>query len=811
MQPPQTPAALFAVKAFRTAIFGTPAPKPPQPRFVRAVESEQRRIAPVEDKPKPDNTQPFPEPTKADKKRGDKPFVPRKRESKRPDKRSEEKEDPRPTRRQKLTFQDDAKSIFDAPGSGPFKVAAHNVNIFDSTSSKPAELPAHLAHGTPARPASPTKGILMTSGLAVRQRKAVTFDPATKADDVDSKNSRVRSGLPLDFPGKFPSPWTPKTGAPRPSGSLEETSLPIGSVPKKRGVQFEVTESSRIEDLLNESDDDHEMAILHDRDLTTDMSAPKSASGQYWKEHAEHLEGMALTKVDKLRERCGLAIDYAKRKDAYCVNLGEKLREYVDKNKLLKTEIKRLQGVSQFSSTPEGIALADAMHMLAEKEATISAYESQMARIQTLNEQYEARLKTFEDLLDNREDKITELSMTLFSGENAFDDKDSEQVKELKQKLRKARLEVKELGPLRIECRNFKSRISILEREKENLEAQLERMKSIGDESVANRPVAGRSSTETRVRARLDELEKDKCDLKAEMRNKAAEQSKERREAEKTLRAEIAEFRYKVMSEELDKKELVHETERLRGLVSSQERDLVRARKASDAVTGPEEEWQKKSRVTTQELRQAKEEIAALRQQLDKPTKKEDEAPLRLYQPSAQLQSEANERQQKSSAPPRKHGETVTSKGPGSSPSDDSAIDRSYDRKPSTASHASPRNHASPRKPASPLFDLDAVASRPHETTANPALFLSTHSKPAESQAVDFADSFVSQRRHHASPRPSVVNFEMTPPAARRRTFAVTKKSSKTDGMDPARRAAAERRIAERKAKRVAERMATKA
>ncbi|KAI5854655.1 hypothetical protein BZA05DRAFT_350562, partial [Tricharina praecox] len=47
MQPPQTPAALFAVKAFRTAIFGTPAPKPP--RFVRApqpTEPEQPHFTP---------------------------------------------------------------------------------------------------------------------------------------------------------------------------------------------------------------------------------------------------------------------------------------------------------------------------------------------------------------------------------------------------------------------------------------------------------------------------------------------------------------------------------------------------------------------------------------------------------------------------------------------------------------------------------------------------------------------------------------------------------------------------------------------
>ena len=797
---PQTPAAMFAVKAFRTAIFGTPAPK--APRLRHALQKTNDPPAPeitvlADKKPEPVNPRTR-EPQREKPEAEEKPTV-RQRENR----KGEGTAGSRAARRQRALFRGDEHKENDVAGSKPFTLLPHP-NIFDPKgASKPTDLPAYLTQGTPARPPSPTKGILVTPGVSMGRRKAVTFDSATKKDEGKLGNTRTRSGLPKDFPGKFPSPWTPKSGTPRPTGSLEETSLPIESAAiKKRAVKLEVTETSRIGDILMESDDDEKMPVFQDGELTTDMNAPKSASGKYWKDHAENLEGLALSKVDWLRDRCSLAIEYAKRKDKFCVDLSEKLRELMDKNKLLKNEIKRL---NQFSDPSDGNALSDAMLMLKEKEARISQNEQEKAQMQS---EYATQLQELQKMLDQREQNIAELSM------NMFDDAAPEQVAELKQKLRHARQEVKELGLLRAEHRSCKSRVNALEKEKENLEAQLERMKSVGDESYA-----GTGASERRLRSRIDELEKEKRDMRVEMRAKVAEASKERREGEKSLRSEIAELKAKVKHGELDKKELARE---MSDYIHSLERDLIKATSDKTALRyatsdNRPDELQRKLRETVQEPHRAKEDIAA--------GQNDDQAPLRLGSRSSPLKPITNTTESKEPKASRIE--------PGPSANDDLAIDRNYDRGPTPA--ASRASNRSPRKPPAPVFSLPAT-SGPHEDTANSSLFLHLPKKMATEFAqaprndenkvpepdrgyiaMDFeGESFTTTKRTKPSPRPSMVNFEISPGPAKRRAHAVGRKSLASRAgksgvfLDPERHAAAERRIAERKAKRTAERLAAK-
>lgn len=735
---------------------------------------------------------------------------------------------PASSARQKLNFE--------TGDEGKFKLSSH-INIFDPDAARSnTELPAYLAQGTPARPSSPTKGILMTPGLT-RQRKAVSFDSTTKPEDIMAKGSRARSGLPLDFPGKFPSPWAPKTGVgkrPLSTGSLEETSLPTESASKKRALKFEITEKSRIQDILNETDDDEDnIPILQTGDLTIDIQSPKSASGKYWKEHAQTLEGLALTKCDKLRQRYRLAVEYAKRKDEYCVNLCEKLRETMEKNKLLKNEVKRLNTFVNLTSSPEGTALSDALKILAEKDARISQRDDEMSQMQLLIDQYTSRLQAFEEMLDNRENTITDLSMSLYNP--GSDDADSVSVAELKQKLRKARTEVKELGPLRAEFRASKARITTLEKEKGNLEAQLERMKSVGDESGVNRS-AMRSSGEARLRSRIDDLEREKRDLKADMRTKAAEASKERREAEKALRSEISDLRTKVMNEELDRNELSREAERLRDVIKSLETEIATRMNSQFAPNdGNHDEWQGKHRTTLQELRKAKEEITQLK--LDQKPGFGQSAPRSRYSSGPFMDITNTAESKKPTGTPSKSYAGLIKKPSPSSTSDDSAIDRSYDRNAipasSTASRFNNRTTTTPRKEPPPFFSLTSVNKPPQDApmTGNDHPFFSFTPQPQNQQApraserpaqaaldfesvsMDFGDSYRSVKRAKASPHPNFVSWEPTPATAKRRTYGNVKKltASKTSTMDPERRAATEKRLAERKAQRMADKAAAEA
>ncbi|CCX09299.1 hypothetical protein FPQ18DRAFT_336124 [Pyronema domesticum] len=816
---PETPAALFAVKAFRTAIFGTPAPT---------------RRAYRQDTQQPQSQLPHPAESAS---ASDDPFKRDPRKSTSTTASNEVVPPFRPSQRKRLSSSEERKKL-DLDGGKPFQLQPHT-NIFEP---KPIPLPPKMEdYQEPPRPMSPTKGILMTPGANGGRRKAVTFDSGTKKEDEAKPTTaaRIRSGIPADCPGKFPSPWTPRTSTPRASsgtsagkpsasglssglvtspGSLEETSLPTDTAAKKRGgFRFQVTEYTRIEDILKEEDDEAvELPFFQEGELTADMTAPKSASGKYWKDHAENIEGMAVKKIGYFKERYELAFEYAKRKDEFCVNLSEKIREYYEKNRLLKDEIKRLNRLNQFANTPEGHALEDAMRMLQEKEARISQNEEDMAGMQLL--------------LDQREQNIAELSMSMY-GPNGSS---SESVEELKKKLRQAREEVKELGPLRAEYRISKTKITQLEKEKENLKAQLDRMKSVGiDESR----MSVRSTSEVRLRSKIEELEKEKRDLKAEIRSKQMETSKERRDSEKTLRSEIADLKAKIMHEELDRKELATETERQKEIIQSLEMDLIKATSAKTAArfAGADntEDWQKKHDEAMEELRLAREEIQILKQmQPQRPTLS------RFRNHSVTMADAPAAEETKEEPTPKKRVAPSRDSG---TPSGLPTLDRSLaarsinrgvtPRKTAGAIHfgeSTTKDRMTPRKVSSSLFGFDP---KPYDDLADSSVFTlppvtdgendmenTTPQQTAFNDIMDFGDeTFASMKRLKASPRPAMVHLEMSPSPTKRRNYGSAKKpaaiqqTSKPIFSDPARQAAAEKRLAERKAKRMAQRNATEA
>ena len=130
------------------------------------------------------------------------------------------------------------------------------------------------------------------------------------------------------------------------------------------------------------------------------------------------------------------------------------------------------------------------------------------------------------------------------------------------------------MGPLRADFRASKARIAALEKEKENLEIQLERMKSVDTAEGLNRSTI-RASNESRLRNQIDELEKEKRDLKSEIRNMSVGASKERRDAEKALRSETADLKSKLRIEEMNRTELSMEVERLKETIKNLEKELA--------------------------------------------------------------------------------------------------------------------------------------------------------------------------------------------------------------------------------------------
>lgn len=851
--PPQTPPAMFALKAFRTTLFGTPAP----PKFQEIPPHKRRTSKP--------NSQ------SAREEKGSEPTANELPASKRDSEQLGTINDSKPP-----------SSTVDAVQPIPFKITK-KTNLFDPPTATASELPTNLAAFTPVkRPISPTKGILLTPGTAMTRKKAVTFHPSVPtATTPPTRIGHIRSGLPHEFPGKFPSPWTPKVSTAShhqrsaswsdPS-SREPDGEEAGPVDKGKNVEkptapnptghCEVGEGSRIGDFLDDSDgDDGPLGATAEADITVDLDAPRSNSGKFWKGRTEEIEDLAISKVGKLRARCRLAIEYAERKDGICANLSEQVRELMEKNKRLKGELKRLSGFTagapstatgyNNSSAYNSYALEQALHVIEEKDADLAAGEQERARMEAVIESHKGRLQAFEEMLDQRESRIAELSMSMY-GEVGQSPEDV--VADLRKKLRSAKLEAKEYGLVKLEAKNLRERVDSLEKscldvttEKEWLQRELERAKTY--EGDADKSLKLRSTAENRLKAQVEGLEKARRDLRAEAREKSLNEAKERREAERKWRGDLADARGKTAAAEWEKEKLGKEIEELKEYAGRLEKELERTKieydelkKAASSLpfaVGDDstKELQTKQRTTAQELRKAREETFYLKAQkgeaeeLLKDARKEIEG----------LRCQLNDitKIDISMVP------TISNQGnkEPESASDDSAVDRSFDRRnqltsspPPAPAPATPRDR-SPTKSSAlatmtsklPIFSPETPkpAGGPFDPLGNaeqsPLLL------PDLPPDTPVANNFYYQRKQKASPRASIVNLAPTPPASgsTRKVAGVGNVVSRrvsvggaratigggvtgTAGlggnrrvssiaMDPARKAAAEKRLAERR------------
>ncbi|KAL7276890.1 hypothetical protein RUND412_000130 [Rhizina undulata] len=806
--PPQTPPAMFALKAFRTAILGTPAP-PKVQHQVRHRRSRKKTSAKTEETFRPTE------------KRDSKSIA-----SAEPAAATKRLSYERPERPDPLRSSEDSNFAKDIPKNPiPFKISKRS-NLFDRSPSPSGEVPSPINTNitTPVKaPPSPTKGILLTPGATLNGRKkTVSFHKSVPSSGIGAQdsNSRIRSGLPHEYPGKFPSPWTPRTATPgtNKTSSLSNELKPEektgnGDVKEKQPVKrsqnsyglFDIGEDSRIDDYLEESDNDKDSLLTaQDAEVTSDMDAPKSASGKFWKERTETLEDLAVQKLEKLRTRCKIATGYAKKKDELCVDLGEKLREVMETNSMLKAELKRLhQNPVILGGEDSDTALRSAMSIIDEKSLQLAASHDEINRMQTLIGQYEHKLGAFQEMLDQRENELTEMSMSLFA--NDEDENLRKSVEDLKKKLRKANAEIREMKLTKIESNNLKSRVEGLDRsyaelvaEKEKLECELKTYK----EDDANKSASTiRSSTEQRLRQQIEALEKAKRELRQELRNKAADEAKEKRETERRFRAEMAEIKSDLTSLKWDKEKANIELQELNSYVGRVEKELEKAiierdefrKKAASFGNGF---WEK---ATAQELKDVKQEKTSPEEENEKKTRELD---------AARRELDKLKTQRKAANPPASSSSRIPGKRePEVSGSDDSALDRSFDRtiqplQPSTSS-------SNFRNPPPNSFSL-SILETPNQSRTNIENSLLPSPPPVSPAPTNKQDpfqesSFYRERQKKASPRASMVSMAITPPAAAggRKVSGVGRVVGRNGravaNMDPAKRAAAEKRLAERK------------
>lgn len=842
---------MFALKAIRTVVWGTPAPPKPRERPARR------------------------------KKRSPKA---KRAAAAREEQKKEELTVNDATGKHVLAARVPKPTTLKSLDPIPFRIS-HKPNIFDPPSSSTTSLPPALEIGTPGKPSSPTKGILMTPGAALNRKKAVSFHPSIDNATTPPRNSHIRSGLPHEFPGKFPSPWTPRVGpaqhrrsisVPGPSspsrtltfedgplnldkGKSKALVLDKGKRPERSTASnptgyYEVGEDSRITDYLDDSDDENavqqlqrEVSVHEEVNLTTDLEAPRSSSGKFWKERTQKIEDAALEKVDRLRTRCKIATGYAKKKDELCADLAERMREVIEKNKKLKADIKWLSQQSEnatgnFASTRStssratgygNHALEEALHTIEERDAQVAAHLAEKSRMESVLQEHKQRVETYEELLNTRENKITELSMSMYNGD---DDEDLEVVvAELKRKLRIAKQETRDLGFVKLEASGLRERAESLEQiladvtaEKEKMERELERLRADDDE-INQSTTSRRFNSESRLKQQIDTLENSKRELAREMREKTLTEAKERRELERKTRSELADMKGKVASAEWEKGKLEREIKDLKEYATRLERELETTKKDKDelrkrfadqppAGSDNPAEWQLKQRTTLQELRRVKEETSTLRVQKGDAEEQLDSARKDIAKLKVQLNSLLSTKPV-AAIPESKELESA---------SDDSAVDRSFDRWTTPAADTAtfpPRAKSPMSRPTAKLVlnspPVPALANRQKRLFPGLAREENLNIVPVPLELPSFMQTpkaaddspFYHQRRQRESPRAKIVSMAITPPASSTPAVGrkvsgigkvVPKRATSNINMDPARKAATEKRLAERKKARLA-------
>lgn len=648
---PETPAATFALKAFRSAVFGTPHPKAVSLAAPPPIEH------PIVQASKPSTSKSL----FGDVGGGDLTSAPDISLS---------------TRGCREALKERPSNIDPTKAKESTKMGLGPLGELDD------DTPESLLYRTPVkRPtlSKPPVGILMTPGITnTNKKKAVSFAASTSDEVKPRPQARIRSNLPNDYPGKFPSPWTSKTIAPK---GFEKDSVAIvkkslfdisheddNSKALDRSSKESVTKKEsdpvmrakiaahnealkQTDTLFNslKADTNASSAVAatltqnQDDDVTLNLDLPRSGSGKYWKERVEEVEAAyekTLVRAQKWQEVCKNAKEYANKKDSECAEMAERLREHIHENGRLSEDLKEAREM-------QGILLSRIGNIgkQEEKRSSIGATGATARDVGDLRatiEAYEKKMAAMEELIQQREEEMAPMTMYMEQSPDAPADS---VVRDLQRKLRKARLELREMTLVKVDNESKNLRLITLEKElstykfeSARLEAELREARGgVGDIThIASR---NRSLHENRLRLQVERLEQDKINLMSEIREKVSKEAQDRREIEKIYKNQIRDLDSRLDAAQLaaEKRQMEHDD--LLRRMGELDRQLTRKNKELDDALRQGEElrknvaalapspggcaaaegvmWQAKQRGLLSEVRAAKEEAAELRHKLD--------------------------------------------------------------------------------------------------------------------------------------------------------------------------------------------------
>jgi myosin heavy subunit len=387
---------------------------------------------------------------------------------------------------------------------------------------------------------SPIKpqGILLTPGTGTMRRKTVSFGAGVV--DNGGKDAIGRSGVPNDFPGKFPSPYTPKsiidenqeparrtaltetfeaardgrTKTSRSAKSFTSTELAISPLDSERIPEIVASSSTELQssDLVQFKDIKKTTKATirssaledFDGDMTLDLNDPHSQSGRYWKSEYDRYHEEARVAMEKLVKYKQLAKSYARKKDAEAIDLSEKLRE--EQQKVANMEAKISELAEQIANRRLSGWMnedQDLMKDLARQTALAREYGNRVNEFKAALQEGHTRL----DQQSNRKDRRScSTSMAQVPTDTSLE-------------LNKAKEQLAEMTSLRDEVQSLRLNVSIAEKkasrlqdENSKLSRDLTKVREELDKSERRRQSAETQNQERQVL--LQSLQKDYCKLK---------------------------------------------------------------------------------------------------------------------------------------------------------------------------------------------------------------------------------------------------------------------------------------------------------
>ncbi|KAK2809131.1 hypothetical protein FQN49_008649, partial [Arthroderma sp. PD_2] len=347
--------------------------------------------------------------------------------------------------------------------------------------------------------ASPSKSILLTPGTAATRRKTVSFGVGVK--DNERKPAIFDDEPDLELSGgNISRQWSMSV-----SGGSGRRSKLTQSLLEAREEKFG-QEVDDIDDMAStkngESRDTYEMDLEDDYndsdqsqededDVTTNLEAPHSQSGKYWKSEFENYRTKTEKEIRKLIEYRSVAKSYAKKKETEALRLTEKLKQEESKVAEMERRVSELAAGMVGDTNGENSNKDQMFRELSRQTAAALQYKQKAATFR----------KTLEDhgvVENNKQPQSDGLSL----------DETTQKLREVESALREANVQLREsngnskLNELQELVRSSERKAAELKRENLLLQRNLDRVKTellhVGER---------RKSQEERAKQREERLE----------------------------------------------------------------------------------------------------------------------------------------------------------------------------------------------------------------------------------------------------------------------------------------------------------------